>query len=61
MALNNFTDSEAIEICVRLRDKVLEENCFTKSSKQEIYYEPDALAQVINLASERAREKKENG
>ena len=61
MALNNFTDEEAIEICVRLRDKVLEDNCFIRTLKREIYYEPDALAQVINLAAERAKEKKQNG
>lgn len=58
MALNNFTDSEAIEVCIALRDKLpFDENL----SLKENWREKDALAQIIGLAEERIREKRQNG
>ena len=52
MALNNFTDNEAIEIAIALRDR-LELN--PELPWQERWREKDALAQVINLAEKGAQ------
>ncbi len=57
MALNNFTKEKAIEVCIRLRDKLIEENCEKGLSRMEIYYEPDALAKLINIAEMAVNEK----
>lgn len=57
MALNNFTDEEAIEIVIALRDN-LPFDFSEETSVAEKWRSRDALAQVINLASERAKEKK---
>lgn len=54
MALNNFTDNEAIEICISLRDKLSMDDALPL---KERWAEKDALAQVINLAVRNAREK----
>lgn len=49
MALNNFTDNEAIEICIALRDRLeLDDELPLK----ERWRDKDALAQIINLAEE---------
>ncbi len=50
MALNNFTDNEAIEICIALRDKL---ELDYELPLEERWREKDALAQVINLAREK--------
>lgn len=60
MALNNFTDEEAINIVIALRDNLsfdFDEDALVA----EKWRNRDALAVVINLASERAKEKKESG
>lgn len=57
MALNNFTDMEAIEIVIALRDR-LPFDFDEKTPVAEKWRDRDALAQVINLATERAKEKK---
>ena len=56
MALNNFTDNEAIDIAVAIRDR-LELNF--ELPLAERWAEKDALAQVINLAKKAAKSKKE--
>ena len=60
MALNNFTDEEAIEIVIALRDN-LPFDFDEETSVSEKWRDRDALAVVINLATERAKEKKNNG
>lgn len=55
MALNDLTDSEAIEIVIALRDKIPFDY---ELPIKERWKEHDALAQVINLAVERSEEKK---
>lgn len=57
MPLNNFADEEAIELVIALRDSIPLDY---ELPLQERWKEKDALAQVINLASERAKEKKAN-
>lgn len=57
MTLNNFTDEEAIEIVIALRDILPFDY---ELPLKERWAKHDALAQVINLASERAKEKKKN-
>lgn len=47
MALNSFTDEEAIEICILLRDKL--ELDFDLPLQMR-WREKDALAHLINLA-----------
>lgn len=60
MALNNFTDEEAIEVVIALRDRIpFDFNEEMPVAKK--WRDRDALAQIINLASERAKEKKESG
>lgn len=59
MLLNNFTDEEAIEIVIALREN-LPFDFDEETPVAEKWHSRDALAQVINLASERAKEKKEN-
>ena len=54
MALNNFTDNEAIEICIAIRDNLALDY---ELDLQDRWRSKDALAQVINLAQERAKEK----
>lgn len=54
MALNNFSDREAIEIVIALRDKL---ELDFDLPLQERWREKDALAIVIGLASEKAKEK----
>ncbi len=60
MALNNFTDEEAIEVVIALRDN-LSFDFDEDTPVAEKWRDRDALAQIINLASERAKEKKESG
>lgn len=54
MALNNFTDNEAIEICISIRDNLALDY---ELELEDMWRERDALAQVINLAKERVKEK----
>lgn len=54
MALNDFTDNEAIEICISLRDKL---SMDYDLPLKERWAEKDALAHVINLAVHNAKEK----
>lgn len=60
MALNNFTDEEAINIVIALRDN-LPFDFDEETSVSEKWRDRDALAVVINLATERAKEKKNIG
>lgn len=60
MALNNFTDEEAINIVIALRDN-LSFDFDEDAPVAEKWRDRDALAVVINLATERAKEKKNNG
>lgn len=60
MALNNFTDEEAINIVIALRDN-LSFDFDEDTPVAEKWRDRDALAVVINLATERAKEKKNNG
>lgn len=57
MALNNFTDNEAVEIVIGLRNNL---KIDFELPLQEQWREKDALAIVINLAIERIKEKKAN-
>ena len=59
MALNNFTDEEAIEIAIAVREG-LPFDFDEETPVAEKWRNRDALAQVINLASEMAKEKKKN-
>lgn len=52
MALNKFTDNEAIEECIALRDRIIQENSDKGLPLKERWYIPDCLAVVINLATE---------
>lgn len=52
MALNKFTDNEALAICREVRDRVIKDNTEKGLPLKELWREPDALAQVINLATE---------
>lgn len=54
MALNDFTDNEAIEICISLRDKL---SMDYDLPLKERWAEKDALAHVINLAVHNVKEK----
>lgn len=54
MAINNFTNEEAIEICIQLRDRVLIQNSKERYPIKRLWLEPDALAKVINLAQKQA-------
>lgn len=53
--LNNFSDQEAIEIAVAIRDRLELDN---ERPLPERWAEKDAMAQVINLAIIAANEKK---
>lgn len=55
MALNNLTDNEAIEICISIRDNLALDY---ELDLEDRWRERDAMAVVINLAKERAEEKK---
>lgn len=55
MALNIFTDSEAIEKCIQIRDELPLEG----ETLEERWAKKDAMAQVINLAEYALRLKKE--
>lgn len=57
MALNNFTDDEAVEIAIGLRNNL---KIDFELPLQEQWREKDALAIVINLAVQRIKEKKAN-
>ena len=54
MALNDFTLQEAIEVCIALRDRLICENAQKGMSLYDLYREPDALAQIINIAESTA-------
>lgn len=60
MALNKFTDNEAIEECIALRDRIIQENSDKGLPLKEIYREADALAVVINLATEYVKQGNKN-
>lgn len=60
MALNDFTDEEAINIVILIRDN-LPFDFNEETPVAEKWRDRDALAQVINLATERAKEKNNNG
>lgn len=54
MAVNTFTDREAIEIVTALRDKL---PLLEGDTIAEMWRVKDALAQVINLAEEQVKTK----
>lgn len=55
MALNNFTDNEAIERCISLRDNLSFDDELDLVRR---WANKDALAQVINLAVKQVEEQK---
>lgn len=52
MALNNFTDSEAIDRCIALRDRLPFDDELNLVPR---WADKDALAQVINLADDHSK------